>query len=73
MPQQALSVGLMQESNPAWAEMWGYDSVVIRHLEDLACRPLRSENPDVCLNGECVEDEEAGGFAVRRISLKACS
>ena len=58
MQQQSLSIGLIQDSNDARDEMWGYDSVVIRHLEDLACRPLRYENPDVCLNGECVEDEE---------------
>lgn len=63
----------MQESNDGLDEMWGYDTVMMRHRENLACRPLHSENPDVCLNRECVEDEEAGGFAVRRIRLKACS
>jgi hypothetical protein len=59
MQQEVFSVGLIQEFNDALDEMWGYDPLVTRHLEDMACRPLRYENPYRWLNGDWVEDEEA--------------
>jgi hypothetical protein len=59
MQQEAFSIGLIQEFNDALDEMWGYDPLVTRHLEDMACRSLRYENPYRWLNGDWVEDEEA--------------
>ena len=57
MQQEAFSVGLLHEYNDALDELWGYDPVVTRHLEDMACRPLRYEDPARWLRGEWVEDE----------------
>ena len=70
MQQEAFSVGLIQEFNDALDVMWGYDPVLTRHLEDMACRSLRYENPYSWLNGDWVEDEEAVVYPYRRRETK---
>ena len=39
----------------ALEELWGYDPVLARWLEDMACRPLRYGNPTAWLRGAWVE------------------
>jgi hypothetical protein len=36
-------------------ELWGYDPVLVRWLEDMACRSLRYGNPTAWLQGAWVE------------------
>jgi hypothetical protein len=55
MQQEAFSVGLIHEYNDALEELWGYDPVLARWLEDMACRPLRYGNPTAWLRGAWVE------------------
>ena len=51
MQQETISVGLIHEYNDAVEELWGYDPVLMRGLEDIACRPLRYANPASWLQG----------------------
>ena len=55
---EAFSVGLIQEYNEAVEELWGFDPVLTREFEDLACRPLRYDNPYSWLQGAWVDDED---------------
>ena len=55
LPQEAFSVGLIHESNGALEELWGDDPVLMRSLEEMACRPLRYGNPTAWLRGSWVE------------------
>ncbi len=56
MQHEAFSVGLLQEYNGAVDELWGYDPLLTRDLEQIACRPLRYANPLALLQGAWVED-----------------